>query len=219
MDENDENINPVLEISSGGSPEVSCSSKSNIPNVVADHSNDEVASSSSPKTERYDSSSSDDESENLEKCATKYFAGYLADKTIKKFKCQNCKKCFLSKNIFISDKNEILLFHKLYKNIIKDSPTKGLKTPSEDLYKITRIALKIFRQCYDQYCSGKNVAKNILNKIATKIKRNKMNGIVCNDHLQFLLKLIVTTKIFKETRSMCSKSSVKFRKLNILQNI
>lgn len=210
IDENKENINPVD--TSIVVPETALTSI-NVPQVFAVQSDEEVASSSSSQE-----SKSSSESENLEQCATKYFAGYLAEKTIKKFKCQNCEKYLLSKNIFFTDKNEILLFHKLYKNIIKVNSIDGLKIPCNEIYKITKISLKIFSRYFDKYCNGKNVGKNILNKIERKVRRYTMNKKFCPDHLHFLLKLLVRTKIFKETKNICANTDIQYRKLKILEH-
>lgn len=210
IDENEENTNPVD--TSVVVPETAVTSV-NLPQFFTDQSDEEVASSSSSQE-----SKSSSESENLEQCATKYFAGYLVEKTIKKFNCKNCKEYFLSKNIFFTDKNEILLFHKLYKNIIKASSTDGLKIPSNEIYKITKISLNTFSRYFNKYCNEKKVGKNILNKIDRKLRRYTMNKKFCPDHLNFLLKLLVTTKIFKETRNFCAKTDIKCQKLKILQH-
>lgn len=174
----------------------------------------DLASEESPK------SSSSSETETLEKCATKYFAGYLAHKTINKFSCENCKNLLLSKNIFYSDKNEILLFHKLFSHVTKTHSFEGLKAPSPEFFKITKFALNIFPNTFSKNCHLNNIGSIIVEKIMKKINKYDFIKDFCKDHLLFLIKLLVRTKIFSETKELSkNKQQSKQTKLKIIQHV
>lgn len=164
-------------------------------------------------------SSSSDGEENLEQCAIKYYAGYLVKKTLKKFECNNCKNNMLSKNIFFTDKNEILIFHRLYKNIIKTSEIQGLKAPSLVLYKSVKKAIDIFEITFPKICYKKNLCSNILKLIEKKINFTSLTNSVdsCKEHIYFLFKTLVEIKLYKECKTRSLKAQ-NVRKLKILQN-
>lgn len=140
----------------------SCSSPS-----TTQEQEDSSSSGQEEMSSEGESSSSNDGKENLEKCAIKYYAGYLADKSLKKFECNNCKSNLLSKNIFFTDKNEILIFHKLYKNIIKTSEVQGLMAPSVTLYKVVKKLL-LFLTFFFQNLVTKKMFVHISSKKSTR---------------------------------------------------
>lgn len=157
----------------------SCSSSS-----ATQQKEDSSSSGSEEISSEGESASSNDGKENLEKCAIKYYTGYLANKTLKKFDCNNCKSKLLSKNIFFTDKNEILMFHKLYKNIIKTSEVQRLMALSVILYKVVKKRLLFLTFFFSKFCYRKNVCSLIFKKLSKKININKLTKSLnnCKEH-------------------------------------
>lgn len=166
------------------------------------------------------SDSADSDKENLENAAIKYFSGYLAHFTLKKFNCSNCKERLLSPNIFFTDKNDQLIFNRMYESVIKVTELQGLKKPSQELYNVVKCAVQLFDihidNCFNEEQIRNKIFKSLL-KYSKKIR--KFCEGVCSEHNKFLLNHLINIKIFKYCKNSVSNKKSFKRKLNILQSV
>lgn len=156
----------------------------------------------------------------LQDCANTYFAGYLAKKTLDKYGCENCKKCLINNsNLVLSDKRELLILNRTYKNV-----SVGLRKPTEVLSKFVKKSLLIIKKVLDKYPHKNDILKSIQHKILQKsyYKRLFTTDDICEDHIKYLINLMIRCKIYKECKwrtSFCKKAIPKKRKFDILQGL
>lgn len=157
------------------------------------------------------------EGESLEKCAVKYFAGYLARISLRKSNCLNCQDNMLNKNVTLSDKNELLIFHRLYANIIKNDATTGLLAPSELLTKVVDCCLEAFEKNFDKLKYKRMLRSRLYNKIIKKLSPLEWfdTNVNCNEHKKHLLEHLIITKVHKKCKDEKSAKLAK-EKLRIL---
>lgn len=158
----------------------------------------------------------------LEMCAINYFAGYLAKKCYEKFNCAECKINLIETNTNLTDERQLLIIHKTYDNI---ESTQGLKGPSEKLVQIVEICLNVFKNKFSSIKFKKNILDQLLSEAKNKInlKYSIFNSGKCEEHYLYIIKHLLTTKIFKECKWENSYIGVKRdhqnkAKLRILEN-
>lgn len=151
---------------------------------------------------------SDSESENLsptgtavmpltlEDCSVSYFAGYLAFKCLNKFHdCENCIKALIKKEIDLNDEAQLLILNKSYdyNRSIK------LKMPSNSLIKLINLAISGFNLHFESMVHLRNVSDRLYESIITFLRsegEEHMLHISCDDHISFILKLMIFVKLY-----------------------
>lgn len=156
----------------------------------------------------------------LEDCANVYYGGYLIKKTMDKFGCQNCRKEFVSENSKLTDKTQMYLLHKNYNSAIDNI---FLYVPTENLMNIVKLSMSKFNEIYRKEPQMANISANIFQKINKELERKHTNFRgSCREHIEFLLRKLITTNLFKFTKwaniKVPSRSEKKNAKLKILQN-
>jgi hypothetical protein len=153
----------------------------------------------------------------LQDCANDYFAGYLVKKTLDKFSCKDCESQLVCEQFF-SNKTQLLILNRTYKSAIT-----GLKKPAPFLNKFVKKSLKIVYKTLEK-CPQKRFLLQFLykkiEKIAQKVKYLKKES--CHIHIQYLIRLLIRCKIFKECKwrtLYCKKNIKQKRKLDILQSL
>lgn len=154
----------------------------------------------------------------IEDCSVTYFSGYLAYKCDKKFNCNDCNTHLTTKRD-LNDKNQLLLVHKNYSDIDKDT---GLKAPSVELKNVIDHALEIFEKKFEKIQHTKKLKLKFLTIYKTDklISRWINKEHTCVEHHIFILEKLLICKIFKKAKLFSTTShQSKIAKLKILNHI
>lgn len=137
---------------------------------------------------------------NLEECSVVYFAGYLAKRCIDFFQCKNCE-ANLTTEKNLNEPNQLLILLKTFE-YVEENCSQGLKNPSSLLILICNISLEVFKKLFDEIKSEKGVAKVMLNEIKRRLNKKISNfeELKCKEHYLYLVKLLLTTRIYKECK-------------------
>lgn len=158
----------------------------------------------------------------LEECSIVYFSGYLVKCCIDNFKCAICKSSMLTKEI-INYPNQTLIIQKTFEHI-DFFGCEGMKKPSNFIINICKISLKVFECNFETIKSEIGITKKLIEIIVKKI--NKKNIILekleCKEHILYIIKLLLTTRIYKECKwlkeQISTKSTKQQPKLRIFQH-
>uniref|UniRef100_A0A1Y1LUZ2 Uncharacterized protein n=1 Tax=Photinus pyralis TaxID=7054 RepID=A0A1Y1LUZ2_PHOPY len=178
-------------------------------------------SSSSSSISSSCSTSSTPKEVTLEDCATVYFAGYLAKKCIDKYKCNGCGQLLISQDQ-LNEKNQLLIVKKMYDNKLVTSV--GLRSPSAVLVDIVEHSLKIISKCLrfkpERSGLGLYIYSRISKLISVQFPEFSLEVGECSAHRQYLLQLLIRTKIFKwcKWQSTQHVKETAHAKLRILKN-
>jgi len=142
----------------------------------------------------------------LETCSITYFAGYLAKKCIDNFKCEDCRLKLVTRDD-LEDDHQLLILNKQYDDI---SHSKGLKLPSKQIIKITKICLDVLTEMFPQIKTEKEILKKLISTASHRIKNN-LNCLnhSCQIHFNYLIELLFRTKIYKQCKWINDNSSKK----------
>jgi DNA transposase THAP9 len=160
-------------------------------------------------------------SPSLETCTIVYYAGYLANKCINKFKCDNCRLNLITeKNL--NDETQLLLAFKTFDDI-ENNIEKGLKMPTSTLLEITDICLSIFNKTFNEIKNQKKLVAQLMQNATKKIiKKTIILNSPCKDHYLYIMELLFITKIYKETKwinaELQNKTSQEIDKLRIFKH-
>lgn len=153
----------------------------------------------------------------LEDCSIMYFSGYLFKKCFDKFKCKDCK-ITLSEERELINEHDILLFFKSF-NI--NNPC-SLKVPSQLLWTVTKISMKLFSKRFNKILSNRKLHRHLLKATVVCIKRKKAEWFCeseCQEHRDFILNLLLRTLIYKECKSLSANVKAKTQKKSEKKNI
>lgn len=145
----------------------------------------------------------------------------MARSSLNRSNCVECLTNLVNKNVKLTDKNEILIFYKLYPNIKKTDATIGLIAPSQTLYNVVNKCIDIFQQHFDECMHQKKVKKRLFKKMKRKIAQWLLETDECYNHKKLLIEHLIKTKIYRICKEISSKKrdyNKKKRKLNILTN-
>jgi hypothetical protein len=159
----------------------------------------------------------------LETCSITYFSGYLVKKCLEKYECAVCQKNLINENKNLEDTNQILILNKTY-NFVEQ--TQGLKAPSNLIIKTTKICLNIFKEHFYQIMCEHKIMTQLKEKLKQQIDFiNIFNSIPssCQEHYNYIIELLLRTKIFKhckwENEKITGRRQVQnVAKLRVLQN-
>lgn len=161
----------------------------------------------------------------LETCSIVYFAGYLANKCLEKYSCKDCVTSIINPNTDLNDTDQLLITFKTYDFV---GPTLGLKAPSNLVIEITKLCLKVFQEWFNKIKSEHQILTQLKNKVHKRMNKTSPNllnciSLTCRDHYNFIIELLLRTKIFKQCKwdSNEIKGKKHFQntaKLRVLQN-
>lgn len=159
----------------------------------------------------------------LEECSIIYFAGYLAKRTIEHFNCTNCEKNLLTHDV-INEPNKLLITFKAFEHL-NNTYSKGLKKPSSLQILICNTGLNVFSKMFAVIKSEKEIVKRMLKVVVLKLNKQikHFDDSTCKDHYEFIVQLLLITRIYKECKWSKEDGSNKLlnklpAKLRILSN-
>jgi hypothetical protein len=161
----------------------------------------------------------------LEECSIVYFSGYLVKHCIDHFKCTICMSTMLTTEE-IDEPNQILIMHKTFAHIGLFY-SNGLKKPSIFIINICKTALQVFESLFETIKSKNGIVKKMMEIMIEKLEKKniKLEQLQCKEHIIYIIKLLFTTRIYKECKWLKEKyvqkpciSTKQHPKLRILQN-
>lgn len=124
----------------------------------------------------------------------------------------------------IDEPNQILILHKTFAHIDLFN-SNGLKKPSHFIVNICKIALQVFESLFETIKSQSEIVKKMMEKMIEKLEKKniKLEQLQCTEHIIYIIKLLFTSRIYKECKWLkekyvqkpCMKQQPKLR---ILQN-
>lgn len=159
----------------------------------------------------------------LEECSIIYFAGYLAKRAIEHFNCTNCEKNLITQDL-INEPNQLLITFKTFEHL-NNTYNKGLKKPTSLQILICNTGLNIFSKMFALIKSEKEIVQRMLKVVVLKLNKQIINfdESTCKGHYEFIVQLLLITRIYKECKWSKEDSSNKLlnklpAKLRILSN-
>jgi len=126
----------------------------------------------------------------------------------------------------IDEPNQMLIMHKTFAHIDLFN-SNGLKKPSLFIINICKIALQVFESLFETIQSESGIVKKMMKILFEKLEKKniKLEQLQCKEHIIYIIKLLFTTRIYKECKWLkekCVQKSCKSTKqqpkLRILQN-
>lgn len=156
----------------------------------------------------------------LEDCSNNYFAGYLAKTSLERYNnCPDCESMLIRDGI-IDKQRDLLIIQKTYN--ISHLPRGGLKRPTTALVDIVEKSLKIINRYLNKTPHKRKIVKYLISKIFEKTNAGCLvKTEICKNHVQFLIKKMITVKILKECkwRLNSNKTGSSIRKIKILKSL
>lgn len=165
------------------------------------------------------------EKSTLEECSIVYFSGYLVKQCIDHFKCTVCKLTMLTTEK-INEAHQILIMNKTFAQIDFFN-SNGLKKPSFFIINICKIGLEVSESMFETIQSESGIVDKMMKTVFKKLEKKgiKLEKLECKEHIIYIIKLLFTTRIYKECKWLkekCVQTSCMFMKqqpkLRILQH-
>ena len=138
--------------------------------------------------------------------AIAYFAGFVAQRSLKKTKCENCRNDMMKTPMDDATANEKYIEYREYSDSDdEDAPTvKKLIRPTTVLTNITKTQLKTFNHTWENHWASNHVLENIVAACVQATNRNHAGWLdtshECYNHRMEALKYLIRVKTYSRTR-------------------
>ncbi|XP_068991131.1 uncharacterized protein [Neodiprion pinetum] len=139
-----------------------------------------------------------------ELCAINYFAGYVAQRNLRKFPCDRCRFETLKTPMEASSPNEVYTELREYEHADADAPSVSyLSRPTDKFESIVRSQLEAFYRLWKTHWACEGLLINLIDDIITDTARLYPDwfheGDECLQHRIELLRFMVKVKVFAQT--------------------
>ncbi|KAF2892577.1 hypothetical protein ILUMI_13596 [Ignelater luminosus] len=131
----------------------------------------------------------------------------------KKFNCELCASYLIKDSNDLVEKNKLFM---LYKDYSCENDIRFLKRPSDQFVQIVLSLLKLFNEAFNKYKCSSKVTETIEHYLKAYLERStdwfELNGSAsCIHHKEYLLKLFIKIKLFRQLKWESNQLSVTVR--------
>lgn len=163
----------------------------------------------------------------MDQYSMRYVCGYIVFKMLKKFNCDDCR-AFMTKSEMLAFKESEKFL--LNKNFGTSNQEFFLKSPSEELFSLVQIQVKIFDLFFQKHYESRNIKSTIIRLCIEGTNSSPTCGEwflethKCNKHRIYLLQFLITLLIRTHAKWLVQKmlkvdenSEVRNKKLKIIR--
>jgi hypothetical protein len=158
----------------------------------------------------------------LESCSQAYYAGYLAHRTFKKFKCEQCKQRQCDNVSTLDNADEKLLLEKTFSNI-SISSLSGLKAPHPLFFQMVKSSLSVYGKIFKKICHKQRIMYRLLKATKNRIERLGITYSVdkgCEGHEKYTQETLFRVLLHKQCKWIsASHKNTSINKIRILHNV
>jgi len=132
----------------------------------------------------------------LENCSNTYFAGYLGNKSFKKFKCDSCSNVMIKSDEENQlNEQEFLIFCRNY-----DSKTSDifLKRPTHSFTQFITLAQQIIKKTVEIMPHKKSIRQFLFDKIKSDLSNICKFNESCTDHFNYIIIHFINCKLLRD---------------------